>query len=212
MRQARAVYDRFCHWLEKEPTGRQYWKFLRKTLVVMLCYNFSAGFFIVAWKLPKLFLASDVVAERIQIMADFILNGNPYLLFLLLVKIVIWEEFCFRWAPLFVAVKFFKKRYLILLTLIASSVVFSWMHKPESEADNWYIFIFLQGMAGMALGVVYLKCGIFHGRVLKAAFSSFLVHYVFNAFLILMAIVLFHFLQSNPEGVLFLKKIGIETF
>ena len=205
------VYDRFWGWLEEEPTGSNYWRFLRWALVVMFCYSFSAGFFIVAWKLPKLFLAEEVVEERIRIIADFILNGNPYLLFLVLIKIVFWEEFRFRWVPLFIASKLFKKSYLILLTLVASSIIFGWIHSPDLENENSYVFIFLQGMGSIVLSIVYLKCGILHNKIFKAAFSSFFVHYVFDVLLSAMTIVLFHFLQTNPEGVLFLKKIGIES-
>jgi len=92
------------------------------------------------------------------------------------------EEIFFRFIPLYFARLLTKKTSIILFVAIISSIIFGDLH-----GNAWHIF--LQGISGFILCVVYLKCGGMQGKIIKPLSCSTLSHFGFNSFLTLLALV-----------------------
>ncbi len=86
---------------------------------------------------------------------------------------VLVEEILFR-LPL--AILVWKKWPLerILFSVLGLSLLFGLMH-----GGIWHVFS--QGVGGMIYSVLFLKCGGFQGRYIKAVLVTFLTHLIFNS-------------------------------
>jgi len=83
------------------------------------------------------------------------------------------EELLFRFVPLGLAVKFFGRSPLVILTAILFSVLFGLCH-------GGFRHIFLQGVTGFVLSIVFLKCGGFQKKLLRATFVCAIIHASLN--------------------------------
>src|SRR3989344_4839153 len=77
------------------------------------------------------------------------------------------EEFLFRLIPLRIAVAiylFSKNKKVIFVIIVAASFIFGFVH------FGW-LSVFIQGIYGLILSWVFLKCGGLNRNYLKAYFS-----------------------------------------
>jgi hypothetical protein len=73
---------------------------------------------------------------------------------------IVMEEVLFR-LPLAFAVRYL--RFVgVLLSVLVLSIAFAWVHGNLSTGR-----LLLQGMGGIVLSVIFLKCGGLNGKVLK---------------------------------------------
>ena len=96
------------------------------------------------------------------------------------VTVLIWEmikeEALFRTIPLGLAAWLWgtSKKIPVFMVLLLSSVGFGWWHGDPRN------ILAAQGMAGLILGMLFLKCGGFQQRWLKATLWSTFAHYLVN--------------------------------
>lgn len=98
------------------------------------------------------------------------------LFFLVLLGSVFLEEVVFRFIPLVLAVKRWGASPKVLVVAVVVSAAFGFAH-------GGFAHIPVQGVGGLFLSVVFLKCGGFAGRFRKALAVSTLYHFVFDAIL-----------------------------
>ena len=103
---------------------------------------------------------------------EFLIQNHPILLFSWLPFFAAIEELIFR-LPL----RIFIKRNVNFSTLFVVSVTLSVLF---GLAHGGWIGVPAQGIMGLMFCVVFLKCGGFQKKYLKAFFSSTLVHFVYN--------------------------------
>lgn len=94
-----------------------------------------------------------------------------------LILAVFVEEVIFRVAPLTLATLLCKSPQTVLLVAGASSVIFGLVH------GSWH-HIFIQGVAGILFSCVFLKCGGFSKKYVKATAASVATHFLVNGILI----------------------------
>ena len=194
-------------WLDDEPKGWRYWKFLLICVIWMLAYGFAVGEMMVDYyyqnkSLPGLlvhsipFLSQDIFSER----HEMILNLYTYpwwLMFLIMVRQVFSEEIRFRWAALFPATKILGNSIITILIAVLASFFFGWRHGHLLKEG--LIFVPIQGVIGLALSLIYLKCGGLHKHNWKALWSSFLAHLTFNLTLSIPVIAFFYIQDKHPD-------------
>lgn len=114
--------------------------------------------------------------------AEGIALSWQFLLFTLLL-VVFLEELVFRFLPLFIAVSLFgsSRRWAVLVVAALASVVFGWAHGGPQ-------YILVQGVGGLFLSAVFLKCGGFQKKWRKALLCSTFYHYAFDLILFLLVI------------------------
>ena len=175
------AYCGFWEWLEEEPTGRQYWKFLFKSWLIFLAYGVLFGIIILIYKEKANSPTPDTFDWRFGKLADNLFFLSPAIFLITVIVLTSLEELIFRWLPLLAGVKIFGRSALTLITAISSSVIFGWLH-GVSYPDHLKVFLFilLQGVLGFWLCLVYLKCGSFYKHNLKALFSSLAIHLSYN--------------------------------
>jgi len=86
------------------------------------------------------------------------------------------EETLCRFIPLFIAFAT-KKKYVILATVILSSITFGWVHGSWANIP-------VQGVAGLIFCCVFLKCSSFGRNLGKGLLCSTAVHAGFNLILV----------------------------
>ena len=102
----------------------------------------------------------------------FILIGSLTILF---------EELIFRTLPLGLIAHFSSgkpRRALLAIRIIATSVIFGWLH-------GGLIHVFIQGVSGAGLAIVFLKCGDLTRHYARGTGYAYLVHMSFNATLLI---------------------------
>ena len=155
-------------WLEKEARGRQ----------VPLCI---IGFFDL--KLAYVFLALGI--------AYFLnfdvppVNREPIPIFtfsfpIILLLGVFAEEVIFR-LPLAIAVELGWSITKILAVAAILSIIFGLAHGSIYH-------VFFQGVGGLIYSVLFLKCGGFQGNYPKAIITTIILHFLYNAVVVLSVI------------------------
>ena len=91
------------------------------------------------------------------------------------------EELLFRFLFLADAVKYDASLKIVIGLSIISSVLFGFVHGGA-------IKIPMQGVFGLVFCYVYLRCGGFQGRFVKATLCSTLSHFLWNGSIALIAI------------------------
>lgn len=171
---------KFKRWIRNEPKG--FWKTFDLLVRFTIC--------IVVWcKLVSIavfpFLnAQDVILPTGRGITDFLVVW----FFLALV-----EEAFFRWIPLVIGLSFLKKRSVFFLLLIStfSSIIFGFVHIPNylqqktpeiSLVAAIPLSLFVQGVLGFALSILFIKCADRNDTHLKL--KAFLVtttaHFLYN--------------------------------
>ena len=89
------------------------------------------------------------------------------------------EEALFRLPLAAITYKLGKSR-VVLLAILLSSVIFGLLH-------GGFICIFIQGVSGIILCAVFLKCGGFQENARAGFLASVLTHYLCNVVLIWLA-------------------------
>lgn len=109
-----------------------------------------------------------------------------YLVFFVFIVMItpIIEEFLFRWIPLYFAKRFAKNRWVFWGIAISVSVIgFGYVH------GGWPN-IFIQGIFGLVLVIVFLRFGYWY---------AVLTHAIYNAFCIT-PLLLFILISGHPVG------------
>ena len=152
-------------WLEREAHGKQI------PLLILLFFLIYITYATVAlWLLLSQGVNFEERGEGIDI--PILTLSFP----LVLLYLAFMEEIFFRFAPLFLAAALFRRfeRGIILLFfVVASSVIFGWMH-------GGYEYIFFQGVFGVLFCVLYLKCGGMQGHHVKALVTTTGAHFLWN--------------------------------
>ena len=152
------------NWLKKEAQG----KGVCNCILLWLCFNLGYSVLVcttfILLKMPPI----EFPGGKITIDAK---------LFLALPIVVLIEEVLFRGPLICVA----KIRCSLKNTLIAAailSMIFGLVH-------GLWICIFIQGVAGFGLSLLFLKCGGLQGRYIKAITATTTAHVAFDAILLL---------------------------
>lgn len=148
-------------WLRVEPAGWALWKFFACTLISLLIF---------AWIIEVIYQALGFGTGRM----DFapLIQERVIFLFVLLPLLAAIEELIFR-LPLVIFIKCNAPLGTIALAAILLSFEFGLAH------GGW-IGVPVQGIAGIVLCTVFLKCGGLQKKYLKAFFSGTFVHFAYN--------------------------------
>lgn len=99
-----------------------------------------------------------------------ILKWNfPFLLFLFAAT----EELLFRFFPLYSSVEAYGISKKVLLYAIGASIIFGLLHGS-------FFNIFIQGVSGFLYCLLFLKCGGFQKKYIRAFFVTTTSHFFFN--------------------------------
>lgn len=100
-----------------------------------------------------------------------------------LLYVAILEEAMYHLLPLVFTMELLggSKRAMIAVVVI-SSAIFGWVH-------GGFTHIFIQGVSGFILCLVFLKCGGLQRKYVKALTASAAVHFLFNGFICLARVV-----------------------
>ena len=146
-----------------------FWRWLEKTTPWPRAVNYS-------------FLAVIIIFLFLQVTARTILSEDPPfwmirpppLEFLAaLASQATGEDVLFRLLPIALIRKRTDSRLWLILTIVASSLVFGYLH------DSFFN-IAVQGGAGLLFSLLFLKCGGMQGRYLKALAYTSIVHTYVN--------------------------------
>lgn len=156
--------DAFLDWLEDEAIGFEVVSLIFKILIIDLVWTFFAMMVLVGAGSTLNFyqLTSVPIPDNIDLY---------FLIFLFSAAMV--EEALFRFFPLLIAVALWGKSRLIIGVMVVSSIIFGFIHGGP-------INLIFQGVGGFFLCIIFLKCGGFQKRPLKALLSSTTAHFLYN--------------------------------
>lgn len=162
--------QRIADWLRKEPIG--FWKtfrFILFSVVLAYVYNLAVGLIYIS-NADLENLGSGIVIPL-------------WWIFLLGITIApVLEELFFRLIPLCLVGEIFKRNlHHLLATAVVSSLAFAYVHNIFGGLDIGWMRILLQGVSGLILSLVFLKCGGMNRRYFKAYCASVITHTLFNA-------------------------------
>jgi membrane protease YdiL (CAAX protease family) len=161
-------------WLRNEPLG--FWRTLNWVLwftLFSLAYTQTILFFY--WLLgieltPHLspnYLSNSMFNWAI---IRFLLN---------IFNVALIEELMFRFLPLSFVLLFCRNRFIwVILAMIASSAIFGYLHGGLQ-------FIGIQGVGGIFLSIIFLKCGGMNFNFVKATICSTAMHFLYNCAILL---------------------------
>ena len=161
---------RLAVWLRKEPIG--FWKTLRFILFsVALAYVYNLA--------VELVYINNVDLENL----DSGIVVPLWWIFLLGITLGrVFEELFFRFIPLCLVGEIFKRNpYHLLATAAVSSLAFAYAHNISGGLNIGWMRIFIQGVSGLILCAVFLKCGGMNRRYFKAYCASVTTHALLNA-------------------------------
>ena len=95
-----------------------------------------------------------------------------------LISGVIVEELTYRAFPLFIAIQLGSKKYVVVILVLISSVVFGFDHGGP-------VYILMQGVTGLVYSFLFLTCGGWRGALFKPFAVSTTAHLIWNLFWIL---------------------------
>ncbi|HXV26765.1 MAG TPA: CPBP family glutamic-type intramembrane protease [Candidatus Paceibacterota bacterium] len=167
MDKARTLVRRmFRRWLRYEPTWNEFIAALPGITALMFMLSLSG------YVLAKLLV--PIGNEGGEAINEF-LSRTPFLVVMaVMVLVVLVEEAVFR-LPLLIPLHFAGPGKVTAASVIVLSVVFGELH------GSWHFMV--QGLSGIVLSLVFLKCGGVRGRwgYLKGYACAAVVHYSFNA-------------------------------
>lgn len=156
-------------WLHIEPTGRSLWWFLVKMLFLIWVLQFLTQMLLHTVGVP---IPNDpelpLLKEKFFVIMLF---SVPFAVFM--------EEAVWRLLlvlPLAFIVESKARPKVLLVSTLLLSMIFGYIHKIPGGIPS----ILLQGVGGLLLSVVFLKCGGLQGKYWKALGASTCVHIVFN--------------------------------
>jgi len=153
---------RFWQYLEDEP---------EELVDIIKCLLFWF-----AVKLAYIYLFVYFLVGRY--IAGFKMSGSDMILvYFFSVQI---EELIFRVIPFFLSFIIFKrapdifyKTAVALMLFFISTIIFGILH-------GGLVNILVQGVGGFILGIVYLRCGGYSGKVLKPFAVASILHFIYN--------------------------------
>lgn len=155
-------------WFEKEVVGwREVLRFSVVAMIVAGLWSFLAATVLV----PAPQLEDYSQMRNHEILLKFFREYPLTFCGVLLVLAVV-EEVVFR-LPLVLAKRIFCSTTSVLACAIVFSAVFGYVH-----AGGWSIPV--QGVTGLVLSTIFLKCGGLHGRAIKALSVVTFSHFLFN--------------------------------
>lgn len=160
-------------WLENEPqTMRAHLKTIFDVMLIGAGCSVLGGFIldILGFMAARNAVETAITKSVVE---------NPWHMSWVVLREVTREELQSRIAPLICAVlltRFVRKLWLITATVVIASAEFGWGH-------GGFHLIFVHGFIGVALCIVYLKCGGMRGGwgFLKAALIVITVHFTFDS-------------------------------
>ena len=154
----------FLDWLEVEARGFEVVSLIFKILIIDLIWTFFAMMVMVSFGSTFSFfqLASIPIPDSMD---------WSFLVFLFSAAMI--EEVIFRHVPLLIAVLMYGKSPRIIGVMVVSSIIFGLIHGGPLN-------LVFQGVGGFFLSIIFLKCGGFQMRPLKALFASTTAHFLYN--------------------------------
>jgi hypothetical protein len=165
--------SRFYAWLERPFSTVQAW-----IAAVILWPAFKlayAVFFLVLVAKSGIPIPDHEGAEFIKEELD-----RLWYLIIAMMFMVLGETIIYQAVPLIIArslARRFNRPSLMLWVLLVVSVAFGWLHGGP-------LFILLQGVGGLAWGVLFLKSGGMAGEYERAVFYTWLSHVVYDTLVI----------------------------
>jgi membrane protease YdiL (CAAX protease family) len=159
----------FRRWLRKEPKGLELLSFVYSALLwkftYMICvmWILSGVYLILGQKMPATYTEEEAAAFLKLPMYNFLL-------------LAFMEEILFR-APLGILLRLKMGLGKVICSMLALSIFFGYLHGGIGN-------IFIQGMAGVILSLVFLKCGGYNLNMPKALVTTTLMHFSFNVTLV----------------------------
>jgi membrane protease YdiL (CAAX protease family) len=154
-------------YLQKEVS----WPWVPILILAAVCSSIllivAASSLLVALKLNTHGMSNSVM--QVQVTIGYFIT--------VVIPVVIIEEGAFR-APLTISAIYGWHRTTLVI-LVSSSIIFGLIH------GNVLNLLF-QGVGGIILGLVYLKCGGMQGKYLKPMFVSTVTHICINGFIFAM--------------------------
>lgn len=155
-------------WLRKEPEGFELVKFITGSIFLKLIIAISVSM-LMMWSGVEVTKVRDGDLKIFSISFPFVLLFGAML-----------EEYVFRLVPL----KFVLNRNIgfeeLTKVVLVVSAFFGYIHGGIEH-------VFIQGLGGIVLSVVFLKCGGLNKNYRKAYICSTASHYSFNMILLISA-------------------------
>ena len=155
--------EKLFSWLRVEPSGVKLWKFFAGMVALLFCCSLISE------------MVFDVLGVHwpIDKNIDYLLMEHPiFFLGLLLPLLAAIEELFFRFPLVLFLCSDAPPRILLLLVLLLS-IVFGRVHGSWGN-------VLIQGVMGVVLCMVFLKCGGMQKKYGKAFLSSTFVHFTYN--------------------------------
>lgn len=171
-------------WLQKEAKG---WSVLGWIIIsVLLIFLYSAAVGLLIDRVVGSDSENEWNLLRAADKAPHISFWGVFVIIFMYFCFASREEILFRWLP-FTIVCLEKFNFkTVITTAIISSVIFGYLH-------GGFIHIFVQGIGGFIFCLLYLKCGGYHNRNIKAVFVSTSAHALYNVLLIALIIAISSF-------------------
>lgn len=163
---------RLLDWLAQEKKGSAILFFIMNCVGASALYTMIAGALTV-FLLPDSFFNDTPLLDEMHRLGAFL----PFIV----LGAAAAEELLFR-LPLALAVWRWGTSWKVVLSAVILSAIFGAVH-------GTLMHIFIQGVIGLVLSTVFLKCGGFQGRYVKATVASSATHAMFNGVLITLALV-----------------------
>lgn len=150
------------NWLKEEVKGWDILKFIFFSVFMIFTLGFVAERIINAldYKIPYPLEGTNVPILSLQLLSLILIKG-------------LLEETIWRFAPLSLGTIILGQSRLILIIAIISSIGFGIIHGN-------FLNIFQQGIGGLILSIMFLKCGGFQGKYVKAFLTTSTAHILFN--------------------------------
>lgn len=160
--------QRFCGWFGSEPRG---WKQIGRDLAYLLIMllGVTGGFNNLLYRLSIHTPLNALITPK-HVTWDFVFTvfiAAP------------WEELPFRFLPLFLIVRFFKRWWSVTLVTLLCAGAYTWIHS-EGDMD------LVAGLSAIVLSYTFLKCGGWDRHWRKATLCILCLHLANNvvAFLV----------------------------
>lgn len=160
-------------WLEQEATDIEE---ILGLIWIFFCID-------IAVSLIGIFVVEIIIGVKLPECGVYLLKYPFYLFVLMLMGAVAIEEFIFRFIPLSIAYLLARKiwnfPFLFIVFAVVSSFFFGWAHGTIYN-------VLIQGVSGILICLLFLKCGGYQGRIFKALLVTSCYHFFFNFVLFLL--------------------------
>lgn len=159
---------RLTKWFKEEIFGLDLLLYISTTVLLVVVYETAfAILFPVLYKNISVGCSNSSYAGSI-----------PVIVLIYIPLAALFEELLFRLIPLSLAICKSKTPEMVLFAIISSSFLFGMLHGNVFR-------VIIEGVVGVILSVLFLKCGAYQKKFFKATMCSTAAHYALNIFVML---------------------------